>query len=129
MNPVLVKNGTFAVLLGNANPITADTLNGDTYLEIKVGDDTPLSPRQRIASVAYAIKANTVPDGAITTDKIVDGAITSTKLGTGIVAFLGGVPSSYLILGYTPLTFPGYTFTGGILSNTGTWITGAGQYL
>src|ERR1051326_2010042 len=62
MNPVLVRNGIFAVLLGNGNPITADTMNGDIYLEIKVGNDAPLSPRQRIASVAYALKANTVPD-------------------------------------------------------------------
>ncbi len=70
MNPVLVKNGTFGVLLGNGNPITATVLNGDTYLEIKVGTNAPLSPRQHLTSVAYALKANTVPDGAITTAKI-----------------------------------------------------------
>jgi len=124
MNPVLVKNGTFAVLLGNGNPITADILNGNSiYLEIKVGNDAALSPRQRIASVAYALKANTVPDNAITTNKIADGAITTSKLGAGIGAFLGGVPSSYLILGYTPTAPTGYTFTNETLSNNNVWTT------
>jgi hypothetical protein len=80
MDSVLVRNGAFAVLLGNGNPITADVLNGDTYLEIKVGNDTPLSPRQRFASVAYALKANTVPDNTITTAKIAHGAITPDKI-------------------------------------------------
>src|SRR5689334_16237008 len=62
MNPVLVRNGTFAVLLGNGNPLTESVLNGDVWLEIKVGSDAPITPRQQIVSVAYAIKANTVPD-------------------------------------------------------------------
>src|SRR5262249_13323413 len=40
------------------------------FLEIKVGTDAPLTPRQQLVSVAYAMKANTVPDGSITADKL-----------------------------------------------------------
>jgi hypothetical protein len=80
MNPVLVRNGTFAVLLGNGNPLTETVLNGNVWLEIQVGSDAPQTPRQQIVSVAYAIKANTVPDNAITTTKIADSAVTDAKI-------------------------------------------------
>jgi flagellar capping protein FliD len=69
LHPVAVRNGTFAVLL-NAN--TANLFDSDLYLEIKIGTDAPLTPRQRLASVAYAMKANTVPDNSITNAKIVN---------------------------------------------------------
>src|SRR5205085_899375 len=67
---VAVRNGTYAVLLnftagyvGGNNISTA--FNNDTFLELKIGADAPLTPRQQLVSVAYALKANTVPDGAI----------------------------------------------------------------
>src|SRR5262245_38496564 len=67
IDPVTVKNGTFAVLL---NTDTANLFSGDLFLEIKVGTDAPLTPRQQLVSVAYAMKANTVPDGSITAEKL-----------------------------------------------------------
>lgn len=94
MNPVMVHNGVFAVLLGNGNPLTADMLNGTPYLEIKVGNDAPLTPRQPFASVAFAFKANTVPDGAITTAKLapnvlnfnnISGQITGSQISPGAI--------------------------------------------
>src|SRR5262245_8937263 len=72
LNPVTVKNGTFAVLL---NTSTANLFNGNLYLEMQIGADAPLSPRQQLVSVAYAMKANTVPDGSITGDKLASGAL------------------------------------------------------
>ena len=79
MNSVPVQNGVFAVLLGNGNPLTADMLNGAPYLQIQVGSDNPL-PRQQFASVAFAFKANTVPDGAITAAKLAAGAVTNAAI-------------------------------------------------
>ena len=117
MNPVMVHGGVFAVLLGNGNPLTADMLNGTPYLEIKVGNAAPLAPRQQFASVAF--KANTVPDGAITTAKIADSAITAAKLS----ATFGGIPSGYLLLGYTATAPTGYTFTGETIANAAPWLT------
>ena len=81
---VYARNGTFATLLGNITQLTDSIFNGTVWLELQVNTDAPLSPRQRVTSVAYAFKANTVPDGAITTTKIADGAITAAKLAPGV---------------------------------------------
>jgi len=77
---VAVKNGTFAVLL---NTNTANLFNGNLWLEIKVGADAALAPRQQLVSVAFALKANSVPDGSITTASILDGTITAADLANG----------------------------------------------
>ena len=86
LNPVAVRNGTFAVLLDFTASFTAGndirtTFNSNAYLEIQVGADTPFAPRQQIVSVPYALRANTVPDGAIGTAQLANGAITTDKLG------------------------------------------------
>ena len=62
-------NGLFAVLLNTSTP---NLFDNNLWLEIKVGTDTPLTPRQQLVSVAYALKANTVPDNSITSAKIHD---------------------------------------------------------
>jgi hypothetical protein len=95
ISSVVVRNGVFSLLLGNGNPLDAATFNGTPYLEVQVGNDPPLSPRQPFVSVSFAFKANTVPDGAIgaaqlgsgavTTDKISDGAVTTGKIADGAV--------------------------------------------
>ena len=89
VNPTAVRNGTFVAALNVGanfqNGATAATLfNGNLWLEIKVGTDAALTPRQQLVSVAYALKANTVPDNSITATKIADGAITAAKLATGV---------------------------------------------
>jgi hypothetical protein len=94
VNPVTVRNGTFAAQLNVGanfqNGATAATLfNGNLWLEIKIGADAALTPRQQLVSVAYAQKAGTVPDGSITGAKIADGTITAAKLAAGA----GGTPS------------------------------------
>lgn len=67
-----VRNGTFATRLdfgsGFQNGATLASLFGASavYLEISINGGTPLSPRQQFVSVAYALKANSVRDGAIT---------------------------------------------------------------
>ncbi|OQW99707.1 MAG: hypothetical protein BWK80_62645 [Desulfobacteraceae bacterium IS3] len=53
---VPVVNGHFNVVLGSiVGSIEMAFVGKETYLEISVGDDAPISPRQRILSVPYAI--------------------------------------------------------------------------
>ena len=79
---VVVKNGTFAVLLSGFG---ATVFNTDSWLEIKVGTDNSLTPRQQLVSVAYAMKANVVSDGSITAASIAAGTITAAKLADGSI--------------------------------------------
>ena len=89
---VQVKGGLFAVLLGSVNNLGANILDSEArYLGIKVGNDDELIPRQRIASVATALRAGeadiakTVLDGAITTSKLADEAVTADKIANGAI--------------------------------------------
>jgi hypothetical protein len=59
---VPVTNGLFNVLLGSVNPINASHLNGESYLGIQVGADLEVTPRQRLASVPYAMRADKAND-------------------------------------------------------------------
>ena len=72
---VTVRNGVFAVLLNLGSGFTSgntldSTLNNATYLQVQVGTNPALAPRQQLVSNAYALKAATVPDGSITTAKL-----------------------------------------------------------
>lgn len=60
---VNVQNGQFNVLLGQTTVIPVTCLEGNTYLELIVNGET-LSPREFLASVPYAIQANTLPANA-----------------------------------------------------------------
>lgn len=68
-----VNNGIFTVLLGNKTDLDLP-FDEDYWLTLEVNDDGEMTPRQRIASVGYAIHAETadsiadvelVPTGAI----------------------------------------------------------------
>ena len=55
---VSVNQGIYNVLLGSVKPIPGSALSGATvYLEVKVSGET-LKPRQRMTSVAYAIRSD-----------------------------------------------------------------------
>ena len=90
-----VSQGLYAVLLGDTNlanmaalPVTVFT-NGDVRLRVWFNDGVAgpqlLAPDQRIVSVAYALLAQTVPDGAITSNKLAPGAVTAAALGIGTI--------------------------------------------
>jgi hypothetical protein len=55
---VIVENGLFNVLLGSIDTLSADDLTGERYLEIKVGEEVEMTPRIRLASVAYSMHAD-----------------------------------------------------------------------
>jgi hypothetical protein len=76
VSTVTVRNGTFGVLL-NTSTGAVDKFNNNLFLEIKIGTDAPLTPRQQLVTVAYAFKANSVKDGSITSASIANGTLTA----------------------------------------------------
>lgn len=90
-NPsVQVKGGLFATMLGSVVNLPANVFdNPNRFFGVKVGTDPEMTPRQQVASSAFAFRAavaGTVDDGAITTSKLADGAVTSDRLADGAVA-------------------------------------------
>jgi len=103
VNPsVQVKKGLFSVLLGSLRHLPDNLFDGTPlYFGTTVGADPEMTPRQQIATVAFAFKAavaDTVPDGAITTVKIADGAITKSKMAPDAISDV----SSTLATGWIP---------------------------
>ncbi len=89
MRPVTYANGFLSITLGTVSPINASVFNGvDRFLGIKVAPDaTDMLPRQRIASVGFAMRAGMADSLSvlITTAGIADSAITLAKIATGAV--------------------------------------------
>jgi hypothetical protein len=71
---VVVTDGLFQVLLGSVTPLS-DLFDANRWLEIQVGSDFEMTPRQQIVSVAHAYRVGTV-DGA-------SGGTVSGKLNVG----------------------------------------------
>ncbi len=92
---VSIQKGIFAVLLGDINDAGYNFANLSFdkayFLEIKVGAEV-MTPRQRIASVGYAIRAENVdalPRGIIT---MWSGKIADIPLGWGLCDGTNGTP-------------------------------------
>ena len=109
-NPgVQTKGGLFAVLLGSVINLPANIFDSpDRWFGVTVGADAELTPRQKIASSAFAFGAaiaDTVPDGAITGAKIAIGAVTADRLAPGLgippgtISMFGGssAPDGWLL--------------------------------
>jgi hypothetical protein len=82
----LGDTGFYSVSLGSSeNPLDSTTLQLDKlWIELTVDGGEPLTPRIRLRSVPFAVragKASSVADGAVTEDAIADGAISSAKVG------------------------------------------------
>jgi microcystin-dependent protein len=92
-----VVQGYFNVMLGPidtaARPLTGAFQAATRFLEIKVGANNPISPRQQVLSTPYAVNAanaanvlaggvNTLAlaDGAVSTVKLNDSAVTASKV-------------------------------------------------
>ena len=96
-NAIAVHNGAFAVPLGTSNTAMQGALppsaalneaifGGNRWLEIQVGTDAALSPRQQMVSTAFAFVASTVADGSITASKIAPGVIDNTRLASDLLS-------------------------------------------
>lgn len=90
-----VSKGLYATALGDTSvpgmaaiPPAVFT-NPAVHLRVWFNDGTSgwqkLSPDQKIAAVAYAMVAESVPDGSITTAKLAAGAVTADRLAPGAV--------------------------------------------
>ena len=92
---VPVDKGLYAVLLGdtslaNMTPIPPTAFdNPDVNLRVWFDDGSTgsqqLTPDQRIAAVGYAMIADNVPDGAITSAKLDSGAVQSYHIAPGSI--------------------------------------------
>ena len=58
-----VSNGLFNVLLGSNIQLTSDHFKGERYLGIQVAGESEMTPRMRLTSVAYSLKAEQVTNG------------------------------------------------------------------
>jgi hypothetical protein len=90
-----VANGLFTVLLGNTNVpgmapfptgiFTHPNVHIRTWFSADGTTFSQLSPDPRITASGYALMADDVSDGSITTDKLAAGAVTPGKLADGAV--------------------------------------------
>ncbi len=87
-NSVQVDDGLFNVMLGSLTPIPQSVVAdyGTLWLGVIVESDEEMVPRVQLGSVPFAMQANTVFDGSITTAKLADNAVDSAKIGDGTVS-------------------------------------------
>ena len=94
---VTSHNGAFAVLLGKTVPLTDSLFAGNLWLEIKIGVNNPLTPRQQIVSVGNAFKSDTIKDGGVTLSSLASGVLTFSNIS-------GTLGSGQFTAGSVPLT-------------------------
>src|SRR5262249_23272625 len=58
-----------------SGPLASSLFASPLWLEMKIGVDTPLTPRQPFVSVAHAFKADSVKDGSITASSLASGTL------------------------------------------------------
>ena len=99
-----VQAGLYQVLLGDATLPNMTVLppsvfnNSDASLRVWFSDGVngwqQLTPDQRVAAVGYAMMADNVKNGAVTSAKLGDGAVTSAKLAPGAVTSTALAPTA-----------------------------------
>ena len=85
---VNVSDGLYSTYLGDQTTfgsLASALTNREVWLQIRVNGYV-LTPRERIAAVAYALTASGVSTGAITSAMIADGAVTGAKISDGAVS-------------------------------------------
>ncbi|MGH8004934.1 MAG: hypothetical protein ACRECJ_09460, partial [Limisphaerales bacterium] len=91
---VTTSGGLFTVLLGSTSPVP-DSAFKDTarYLGIMVAADPEMTPRQKLVSVAYGYRVNSV-DGALGGNILTKVSIGPGHTNTGINAFVAGASNT-----------------------------------
>lgn len=84
LRKVETVNGVFSVPLGEKAALKPDVFKQRLFLEIEIGGNK-LLPRQELGSVAFSVRALTMPDGSITTAMIGEAVVTSAKIASGAV--------------------------------------------
>ena len=86
---VVVADGLFAAHIGASNTppwdLTEALTNNQVYLSVSV-DGIEMTPRERMASVPYALRAHGVRAAGVTTDMLAGNAVTSAKIADGTIS-------------------------------------------
>jgi predicted regulator of Ras-like GTPase activity (Roadblock/LC7/MglB family) len=89
-----VSGGNFSVLLGSVNALPSDLFAGSTrYLEVQVGADPPMIPRQQFATVPYAFHSGTADSSDTSETATVAGVLARPGFST-VVVDSGGAPNA-----------------------------------
>jgi hypothetical protein len=111
---VAVAKGEFSTVLGLSTPL-ALAFDAPYYMGVAVGADPEMTPRQPLASSAYAFRALSIDSGAMVPGSVLTGSIpTATLPGSQVT---GDIPTA---------TLPGTQITGSITTATipGSHVTG-----
>lgn len=80
----LIQKGIFGILLGSIKNLDLP-FDKPYFLEIKVGADEPMTPRQQITASAYAIRAERLVDEPLPTARGGTGATAAANTANGVV--------------------------------------------
>ena len=107
-----VEAGLFNVLLGSIDSLTVEDLKGDRYLGIRIAGEPEMTPRMRLASVAYSLQAENanIAQNAIHADSAQNANLLDNMDSNDFVAVTGGTMSGTLSL-------PALNATGNITSS------------
>ena len=116
VNAVLVSNGLFNLMLGSLVPMAASVWEEpELYLGVKIGNDSEMSPREKLAFVPSAAMSEvaqlalSVPDGSIGEVHLSDDAISSKNVDLIHGEIYGS--GEVLTLTATPQIIPSLSFT------------------
>lgn len=112
-NSVTVADGLYSTFLGDnttSGSLAAALTNASVWIETAV-EGVALSPRERVASVAYALVADGVRPGGVNAEMLAPGASASNLQAGGqsavpvggIVLSYAGVDTNLIANGYSPL--------------------------
>jgi hypothetical protein len=87
LSNVPVTGGLFSAQITTLTPAV---LNGHLWVQIQVDADAAMTPRQPFTSAASALKADTVPDGAIASGQLASDAASLAKVSGGAMQSSGG---------------------------------------
>lgn len=118
-NTVTVVDGLYSTLLGdqtNAGQFASALTNAQVWVEVVV-NGTTLAPREKLASVAYALTAAGVQSGGVTASMLATGSVTAAALAVGAVSnthIAAGALAGDRIVAGTFVRISGDTMTGAL---------------